>query len=150
MPASSGPSQGRSLRLGFTDGEEGRAMHQQRGKYTGLALPCGSGMAKNNLRGRPVAGWCPPACAIRCLMPLPAPELGEASGAQGHSSPLPSEPAGSQKTRSPGEAHSGSVTPGPSPQALLVTTSFAVLKQAGSHPLFHQSKPGTQWCLHFR
>lgn len=46
----------------------------------------------------------------------------------GHSNPLPSKCEGSQETWLLGESHLVSVTPCPSPQALLVTTSLTALK----------------------
>jgi len=104
----------------------GKEMHQQKGKYSGLALPCGSGMAQNNLRCSPVAGWCPPACATRCLVPPPALEL-RPSAARGHCNPLPSKPVGSQKIWFPGESQSASMARSP-PQASPATISLAVLK----------------------
>lgn len=86
-------------------GRKEREMKQHIGKYTGLSLPCGSGMAKNNIPCGTVARWCPLACATGGLMPPPAPGPVESTRAKGHDEALPSEPAGSQKSLSP-EGHS--------------------------------------------
>lgn len=97
---------------------------QQNGRYTGLPLSYGSGKAKNNPQCSLLDGWCPPAFATKCFVPLPAPEVGE------HHLPQPQQcPAqwarGSRKMLFLGESHSASVTPCPS-QALPTTASPAV------------------------